>query len=84
MVWKHFSLVRNAFQGELVFSPLWPTLTHPTTHLWDYWGGDTKRGGGGSYKGEKQVNFKIHLRWFKAFLDHVFSIKGAGWVGPDP
>ena len=40
----------------------------------------------GSHKGEKkQVDFKIHFRWFKAFLDHVlcyfFSIKGlAGWI----
>ena len=66
-------------------------LSHPTTHPQDYWGGDTKRGEGegGLIKVKKQVNFKIHFRWFKAFLDHflllfLFSIKGAGWVGPEP
>ena len=25
-----------------------------------------------SHEGEKQVDFKIHFRQFKAFLDHVF------------
>ena len=42
----------------------------------------------GSHKGEKQVDFKTHFIGFKVFLDHVvffcFSIKGDGWVGPDP
>ena len=62
----------------------WKAITHPR----DYRGGDTKRGEGGLIKVKKQVDFKIHFRWFKAFLDHVFlfffSIKGTGWVGPDP
>ena len=57
---------------------LFPIMTPPTTHPRDYWGGDTKRG---------EVDFRIHFRWFKTFLHHVFvffSMKGAGWVGPDP
>ena len=60
-------------------------LTHPITHPRDCWDGDTKRGDVGVIKVKKQVDFKIHFRCFKAFLDHVlfyfFSIKGlAGWV----
>ena len=46
------------------------------------------RGEGGLIKVKKQVDFKIHFKQFKAFLDHLFffffSIKGAGWVGPEP
>ena len=59
-------------------------LTHPITHPRDCRDGDAKRGDVGLIKVKKQVDFKIHFRWFKAFLDHFFSIKGAGWVGPDP
>ena len=51
-------------------------------------GGDTKTGEGGLIKVKKQVDFNIHFRWFKAFLDHggffCFSIKGAGCLGLDP
>ena len=62
------------------------TLTHPTTHPWDYHGGDTKRGEGGLIKVKKQVDFKIHFRGFKAFLDHVlfYFFPLRGWLGPDP
>ena len=42
----------------------------------------------GLIKVKKQVDFKVRFRLYKAFLDHVgffcFSIKGAGWLGPDP
>ena len=43
-------------------------------------------GGVGLIKVKKQVDFKIHLRRFKAFLDHVFLkffvplMVLAGWV----
>ena len=37
----------KAFLSQLVSFPLWPPLTHPTTHPRDYRGGDTKRGEGG-------------------------------------
>ena len=44
-----------------------------------------ERGERSLIKVKKQVDFEIHFRWFKAFLDHVFfSIKGGGWLGPDP
>ena len=41
-------------------------------------------GEGGLLKVKKLVDFEIHFRLFQAFLDHIISIKGAGWVGPDP
>ena len=62
MVLKHFVLPVEHFKAKLFFSPLWPPLTHPIT----------KRGDVGLIKVKKQVDFKIHFRWFKAFLDHVF------------
>ena len=37
-------------------------LTYTTTHPWDYHGGNTKRGEGGSHKGEKEIDFKILFR----------------------
>ena len=71
MVSKHFILHDMHFKANLFMTPLTP-LIHPTTHTWAYRGGDTKRGEGGLIKVKKQVDFKIHFRWFKAFLDHVF------------
>ena len=61
-------------------------LAHSITHPRNCRDGDTKMGDVGLIKVKKQVDFKIHFGWFKAFLDHIFffSIKGAGWVGPDP
>ena len=38
-----------------------------------------KRGEGGLIKVKKQVDFNIHFRWFKAFLDHFFSLKVLAW-----
>ena len=38
----------------------------------DYQGGESKRGEWGLIKVKKQVDFKIHFRRFRAFLDHVF------------
>ena len=45
--------------------------------------GDTKRGNVGFIKVKEQVDFRIHFRQFKAFLDHVFFTKGAGYMVPD-
>ena len=57
---------------------------NPTTQPRDYQDGGSKRAESGLIKVKKQVDFKIHFIRFKAFLDHVFSIKGGGWLGPDP
>ena len=85
MVLKHFILPVDHFKANLFFSHYDPPLTHHITHPRDCWVGDTKRGDMGLIRVKKQVDFKIRFRWFKAFLDHLFfSIKGAGWVGPDP
>ena len=84
MVLKHFILPENHFKATW----LWPPLAHPITHPRDCQDGNTKRGDVGLIKVKKQVDLKIPFWWFKAFLDHVvficFSIKGAGWLGPDP
>ena len=73
---------------QTCFSPLWPPITHPTTHPLDYRVGGTERREGALIMVKKQVDFKIHFRWFKAFLDQLlfyfFFIKGAGWLDPDP
>ena len=54
-------------------------------HAQDCLDRDTKKGDVSLIKVKKQVDFKIHFRWFKAFLGHVFFfIKGAGLVGLDP
>ena len=88
MVLKHFIFFLKSILKQTCFFPLWPPLTHPITHPRECRDGDTKRGDVGLIKVKKQVDFKIHSGWFKAFLDHVvffsFSIKGAGWLGPDP
>ena len=42
-----------------------------------YQSGETERGEWGLIMVKKQVDFIIHFRWFKAFLDHVFfSLNG--------
>ena len=71
----------KAFKAKLFFTNMTP-LTFPTTHPQDCRGGDTKRGEGGLIKVKKQVDFNIHFRLFKAFLDHViFSLRvQARWV----
>ena len=56
MVLKHFILPVEHFKANLFFS---------------HYDGGTKRGDVGLIKVKKQVDFKIHFRWFKAFLDHV-------------
>ena len=70
MVLKHFILPVEHFKANLFF-PIMTPLTHPITHPRDCLDGDTKRGDVGLIKVKKQVDFKIHFRWFKAFLDHV-------------
>ena len=83
MVLKHFILPEIHFKANLFFPIM--TLTHPTTQPRDYQGGESKRGEWGLIKVKKQVDFKIHFRRFKAFLDNVFfPINGGGGPGPDP
>ena len=81
MVLKHFILPVDHFKTNLFFSNYDPPLTHPITLPRDCRGVDL-------IKVKKQVDFKVHFRWFQAFLEYVgffyFSIKGAGWLGPDP
>ena len=80
MVLRPIILPEKHLKANLFFPIMIPP--NPPNHSpsgWRY-----QEGRKGSQKGEKQVDFKIHFRWFKAFLDHVFSIKGAGWVGPNP
>ena len=83
MVLKHFILPEKHFKTNFFF-PIMIPLTQPTTHPRDYRGGDTVRGEGGLIKVKKQVDFRIHFRWFKAFLNHVFFPLRvlAGRVGP--
>ena len=64
MVLKHFILPEKHFKANLFFSHY-----DPPPHPWDCRDGDTKRGDMGPIKVKKQVDFKIYLRWFKAFLD---------------
>ena len=71
MVLKFFILPEKHFKANLFFSPLWPPLIHPITHAQDCQDGDIKRGDVCLIKVKKLVDFKIHFRWFKAFLDHV-------------
>ena len=63
MALKHFILPEEHFKANFFF-PLWAPLTHPNTHPCDCRDGDTKRGDVGLIKVKKQVDFKIHLRWF--------------------
>ena len=86
MVLRHIILPEKHFKANMFF-PTMPPLTHPITHPRVCRDGDTKRGDVGLIKVKKQVDFKIHLRWLKAFFLPcfiVFFIKGAGWVGMDP
>jgi len=71
MVLKHFIFPEEHFKANLFFFHIMTPLTHPITHPRDWRYGDTKRGDVGLIKVKKQVDFKIHFRWFKAFLDHV-------------
>ena len=69
IVLKWFILPSKHFKANLFFlhydlSPP-PLLTHPLGHP----GGDTKKGEGGLIK-VKKVDFKIHYRGFKEFLDN--------------
>ena len=61
-----------------------PPPTDPTTHPWDYWGGDTKKGEGGLIKMIKHVDFKIYFRDLKHFWIMFFFVLQlrvlAGWV----
>ena len=63
MVLKHFILPVDHFKANLFFSIMTP-LTHPITHPRNCRDGDTKRGDVGLIKVKKQVDFKIHFRWF--------------------
>ena len=82
MVSKHFILPEIHFKANLFFSYYDPPLTHPTTQPRNYQRGESKRGEWGLMKVKKQVDFKIHFRGLKAFLDHVFfPLRGVGgWV----
>ena len=72
MALKHFILPEKHFKANMFFSHYNPPpLTYPITHPRDCRDGDTKRGDVGLIKVKKQVDFKIHFMWFKAFLDHV-------------
>ena len=84
MVLKHLILPEMHFKENLFFFPLWPPLTHPTTQPRYYQGGESKRGEWGLMKVKKQVDFKIHFRGFKAFLDHVFFHWGGRVAGSGP
>ena len=59
-------------------------LTHLITHPRDCRDGDTKRGDVGLIKVKKWVDFKIHLRWFRAFFAHVFSCDSSSRSPPVP
>ena len=75
MVLKHFILPEEHFKANLSFSHYDPPLTHPTTHPWDYWGGDTKRG--------ETVKNKLTLKFVLGDLKHfqtMFFKVLAWWV----
>ena len=84
MVLQHFILPEMQFKANLFFSIMAPPNTpHHSASGPSGWG--VQKGWMGFHKGEKKVDSKIHFRWFKAFLDHVFfPNKGGGWLGPDP
>ena len=85
IVLKHFIFPEMHFKANLFLSIMTPPpLNHPTTQPRDYQVGESNWGECGLIKVKKQIDFKIHFRWFKAFFDNFFSIKGAGWVGLDP
>ena len=66
MVLKHFILPEEHFKANLFF-PIMTPLTHPTTHPWDYCGGDTKRGEGVLIKVGKKLILKFNLGDLKHF-----------------
>ena len=57
--------------------------THPITHPWDCWDGDTKRGDVGLIKVKNKLTLKFILDELKHFKTMFFSIKVAGLVGLD-
>ena len=73
MVLKLFILPEMHFKANF-FSPLQPSLTHPTTQPRDYQDGGSKRAEWGLIEVKNQVDFKIHFKLFQAFLEHVFFL----------
>ena len=64
-VWIEVGILKQTF-----FSPIMtphPTLTQPTTHPWDYLGGNTKRGEGGLIKVKNKLTLKFVLGDLKHF-----------------
>ena len=80
MVLKRFILPENHFKANLFFPIMTPpNPSHHSPSGLSEWG--YQEGWGGLIKVKNQIDFKIHFRWFKSFLDHFFPLRVfAGWV----